>query len=76
MQQRKWPTQAESQRIEAIAILWRIEELAESAFDALERNDPIEAARRLGELKRKATKGKYLLKFQPEQAIFDNELTD
>ncbi len=76
MQLRKWPSEAEHQRIEAVAILARLEELADAAFDALESGDSIRVANLLGQMRNRASKGKYLLRFQPQMAAYDNELSE
>ena len=53
----RWPTEAELQRIEAIATFARIAEMADSTFDAIEQGDMARAVERLARLKGKAARG-------------------
>lgn len=72
----RWPTEAELQRIEAIATFARIAEMADSTFDAIEQGDMARAVERLARLKGKAARGKYLLTHLPELAVYDNGVTE
>lgn len=72
----RWPESAEQRRIEAVALLASIQELADAAFDALESGDAVATARLLGRLKSKASKGFYLLHDMPEMWAYDNEIDD
>lgn len=72
----RWPESAEQRRIEAVALLASIQELADAAFDALESGDAVATARLLGRLKNKASKGFYLLHDMPEMWAYDNEIDD
>lgn len=67
----RWPTEAELQRIEAIATFARIAEMADSTFDAIERGDIAGAVAHLGRLKGKAARGRYLLKNLPPMEVYD-----
>ena len=66
-----WTDSNETIRIEAIATFLRIEDLADSTFDALEAGDMARAVERLARLKHKAARGKYLLTHLPELAVYD-----
>ena len=69
----RWPTEAEMQRVEAVAIFARIADLADATFDALTVGDVQQAVAHLGRLKRRASKGKYLLAYLPDMNVFDGE---
>ena len=72
-QRNRWPTEAEMQRIEAIAIFARIADLADATFDAIECGDTQQAVMHLGRLRNRAMKGKYLLAYLPDMNVFDGE---
>ena len=71
---RRWPEEAESRRIEAVSLFASITELSDSVIDALESGELHDAAKRLGRLKAKASKGFYLLHNMPAMWAYDNEI--
>lgn len=67
----RWPTEAELQRIEAIATFARVMDMADDTFAAIESGDLDRAVAHLGRLKGKAARGKYLLKNLPPMELYD-----
>lgn len=73
MKRNRWPEEAEQRRIEAISLFASIAELSDSVMLAIEDNDLRCAAKQLGRLKAKATKGRYLMHNMPQMWAYDNE---
>lgn len=73
MKRNRWPEEAEQRRIEAVSLFASIAELSDSVMLAIEDNDLHHAAKQLGRLKAKASKGRYLLRNMPQMWAYDNE---
>ena len=73
MKRNRWPEEAEQRRIEAVALFASIAELSDSVMLAIEDNDLHHAAKQLGRLKAKASKGRYLMHNMPQMWAYDNE---
>lgn len=62
---KRWPNNAETQRIEAIAIFGRIVDDSDSIFDAIESGRLEKAVGILAAMKGRAAKGRYMLQTLP-----------
>lgn len=58
---KRWPDEAETQRIESIAIFSRIIEISDDVFAAIETDDLEHAVELLAGIKYRAAKGRYML---------------
>ena len=70
---KRWPEEAEQRRIEAVSLFASIADLSDSVMLAIEQNDLAHAAKQLGRLKAKASKGRYLMHNMPQMWAYDND---
>lgn len=70
---RKWPNKADTVRLEAIAILLRIVEESDKAFEAIKAGRDEVAVRKLGQIRKRASKGAELLRDVPDLSEEESE---
>jgi len=70
---RKWPNKADNVRLEAIAILLRIVEESDKAFEAIKAGKDEVAVRKLGQIRKRASKGAELLRDVPDLSEEESE---
>ena len=70
---KKWPNRADTVRLETIAILLRIVEESDKAFEAIKAGKQEIAVRRLGQIRKRASKGAELLRDVPDLSEEESE---